>query len=161
MTSRPILPTRVLVTADRRLLPTTHRAQIAEELLSHDRGPRPRELVGHLQEPLHDPDPTCDRLVVEVAAQLLVAPPLKHLLDGLRLGMQQRDRPDDVHATASIDGQNDLQPVSSSASLNHLVNQHHIGAGTRINFWTVAMACRGCLGIRCRLLDYASPQSYC
>ena len=51
---------------------------------------RPRELVGHLQERLHDPDPTGDRLVIEVAAQLLVAPPFEHFLDGLRLRMQQR-----------------------------------------------------------------------
>jgi hypothetical protein len=45
------------------------------------------------QEPLHDPYPTSDRLVVEVAAQLPVAPTLKHFLDRLRLSVQQRTEP--------------------------------------------------------------------
>jgi hypothetical protein len=153
-------PQRIPITADCRLLPTTHRAQIAEELLSHDRGPRPRELVGHL-ESLHDPDPTCDRLVVEVAAQLLVAPPLKHLPHRLRLSVQQWNRPHRIDATALIDGQNGLQPGSSNESLNHPVNHYDIGAGTRINLGTFVAACRPRLGIRCRLLYYARFQSCC
>ena len=86
-----------------------HRAQIAEELLGHDRGPRPRELVRQFQKSLHDPDPACDRVVVEVAAQLLVAPSLKHLPHRLRLSVQQRNRAHHIDATALIDGQNGLQ----------------------------------------------------
>lgn len=77
----------VLITADGGLLAPVDRAQITEELLSDRRCPCPRELVGNVDEPLHDPDPPGDRLVIEVAAQLLIAPPLEHLLDGLRLGM--------------------------------------------------------------------------
>ena len=107
-------PQRVLVSAYRRLLPVMHGAQVAEELLGHDRGPRPRELVGHPQEPLHDPDPACDRVVVEVAAQLLVALSLNYLPHRLRLSVQQWNRAHRIDATALIDRQNGLQPVSSN-----------------------------------------------
>ena len=54
---------------------------------------------------------------LEVAAQLLIAPPLEHLLDGLRLGMQQRDRAHDVDATALIDRHRSLRQLSHR--MNH------------------------------------------
>jgi hypothetical protein len=71
------------------------------------------------------------------------------------------NRPHHIDATALIDGQNGLQPGSSNESLNHPVNHYHIGAGTRINLGTFVAACRPRLGIRCRLLYYASLQSCC
>ncbi|GAB5898949.1 hypothetical protein OKHIL_47580 [Mycolicibacterium mageritense] len=55
--------------------------------------------------------PLVDGLMVEVAAQLLVAPPIEHLLDGLGLRMQQRNRAHQEHATALIDRQ--TEPPSS------------------------------------------------
>jgi hypothetical protein len=51
---------------------------------------------------LHGLGGMSDRLVVEVAAQLLVAPPLKHLPHRLRLSVQQRNRPHHIDATALI-----------------------------------------------------------
>lgn len=107
---------RVLVTADRRLLATRYRAQVAEEFLDHRGGPGPWKLVGICQEPLNEPDPLCDGVVCKVAAELLVAPTLKHLPNRLCLGMQQRNRADNVEAATSIDGQNGLRQVSSDES---------------------------------------------
>ena len=61
-----------------------------------------------LQEPLHDPDPSLDGVVAQVAAQLLVAPSVEHFLHGLRLDVQQRNRSHNIDATALIDGHNSL-----------------------------------------------------
>ena len=79
-----------------------------------------------LDEALDEADSPRDRVVVQVAAQLLVTPSLEHLVDGLGLRMQYRNRTDHVHATALIDGQNGLQTClieciieSSSESLPH------------------------------------------
>ena len=47
--------------------------------------------------------------MIQVAAQLLITPTLEHLVDGLGLRMQYRNRTDHIHATALIDGQNGLQ----------------------------------------------------
>ena len=46
--------------------------------------------------------------MIQVAAQLLIMPTLKHLVDGLGLRMQYRNRTS-KYATALIDGQNSLQ----------------------------------------------------
>jgi hypothetical protein len=89
-----------------------------------------------LNEAFDEPHSPCDRVMIQVAAQLLVAPSLEHLVDGLGLRMQHGNRTDQIHATAVIDGQNGLQPVSSNASLNHPVNQYHIPAGRCITFGT-------------------------
>ncbi len=44
------------------------------------------------------------------AAHLLIAPSLEHLINGLRLRMHQRNRPDDVHAATLVEGQISLLP---------------------------------------------------
>lgn len=79
-------------------------AQVGEELLDDGRRPRPGELVGVRDEPANQADTGVDGVVVEVAAQLLVAPAVQHFLDRLDLGMQQRDRANQEHATALVDG---------------------------------------------------------
>jgi len=56
-------------------------------------------------EPANQADTAVDSVVVEVAAQLLVAPAVQHFLDGLDLRMQQRNGTNQEHATALIDGQ--------------------------------------------------------
>jgi hypothetical protein len=68
---------------------------------------------------------------------LLITPTLEHLIDGLGLRMQYRNRTDHIHATALIDGQNSLQPVSSNESLNQPMNHYHIAAGRRVTFDTI------------------------
>jgi hypothetical protein len=98
-------PQRVLVTPCRRLLSPLQRAQIAEELLHHGRRPRPREFVGVIDEALDEARSRRNRVSIQVAAQLLVAPPLEHFVDRLGLRMEHRNRADDVHATTQIDGQ--------------------------------------------------------
>jgi hypothetical protein len=88
-----------------------------------------------------------DRVMIQVAAELLITPILDYLVDGLGLWMQYRNRTDDVHATALIDGRNGPRPVSSTASLNHPVKHCYIAAGRCITFETmrraVSAACRG------------------
>jgi hypothetical protein len=49
-----------------------------------------------------------DRVMIQVATQLLITPTLEHLVDGRGLRMQYGNRTDHVHATA-IDGQKGLQ----------------------------------------------------
>lgn len=56
------------------------------------------------------PDSSRNRVVAQVAAHLLVAPTLEHLIDGLRLRMQQRHRSDDMNPTALVEGQISLPP---------------------------------------------------
>ena len=51
--------------------------------------------------------------------------------------MQQRNRPDDVHAATLVEGQVTSYPVSSDASLNHSLNQYHIAAARRVTFRTL------------------------
>jgi len=63
-----------------------------------------------LDETLDQPDSSRNRVMAQVAAHLLIAPPLEHLLDGLRLRMQQRNRPDDMHAATLVEGQISLPP---------------------------------------------------
>ena len=77
--------------------------------MNSSRRPRPRELIGVLDEALDEPHPPRDRVRIQVAAQLLITPTLEHLLDSLGLRMQHRNRTDHIHATALIDGQNGLQ----------------------------------------------------
>jgi len=81
--------------------------------------------------------PTRDRVMIQVAAELLIQTILEHLVDGLGLWMQYRHRTDHVHATALIDGRNGPRPVSSNASLNHRVKHCHIAAGRCITFETI------------------------
>ena len=88
-------------------------------------------------EALHEPCSSRDRVMIQVAAQLLVTPTLEHLVDGLGLRMQYGNRTDHVHATALIDGQNRLQPVSSNESLNHPLNHYQITPGRRVTFETI------------------------
>jgi hypothetical protein len=101
-------PQRILVTPHRRLLSPFHRAQIAEKLLHQARRPRPRKLIGRLDEALNQARSPRNRVSIQVAAQLLIAPTLEHLVDRLGLRMQHRNRTDHIHATAQIDGQNGL-----------------------------------------------------
>lgn len=65
----------------------------------------------------------------QIPTQLLVTPARQHLLHRLHLGMQQRNRAHDVDAATLVDAQHDLPVVSFDESLNHLLNQYHIGAG--------------------------------
>ena len=95
-----------------------------------------------LDEALDQARPPRNRVSIQVAAQLLVAPTLEHFVDRLGLRMQHGNRTDDVHATAQIDGQNGLQTVSFNESLNHLLNHYHIGAGSRITLTPLCSACR-------------------
>jgi hypothetical protein len=46
-----------------------------------------------------------DRVVIQIAAQLLVTPNLQHLVDRLDLWVQNGNRADQVHAAALVDGQ--------------------------------------------------------
>ena len=46
-----------------------------------------------LDETLDQPDSSRNRVMAQVAAHLLIAPSLEHLINGLRLRMQQRNRP--------------------------------------------------------------------
>jgi hypothetical protein len=63
-----------------------------------------------LDETLNQPYSSGNRVVVQVAAHLLVTPALEHLVDGLRLRMQQRNRSDDVNPAALVEGQISLPP---------------------------------------------------
>ena len=58
-----------------------------------------------IDEAHHEARPPRNRVSIQVAAQLLVAPTLEHFVDRLGLRMQHGNRTDDVHATAQIDGQ--------------------------------------------------------
>jgi hypothetical protein len=102
-------PQRVLVTTHSRLLASFDRPQIAEELLNQGRRPHPRELIVVLDETLNQPDSSRNRVMAQVAAHLLIAPSLQHLIDGLHLRMQQRNRSDDMHAATLVEGQISLQ----------------------------------------------------
>ncbi len=90
-----------------------------------------------LDETLDQPDSSRNRVMAQVAAHLLIAPSLQHLINGLRLRMQQRNRPDDVHAATLVEGKSASYPVSSDASLNHSLNQYHIAAARRVTFRTL------------------------
>ena len=83
-----------------------------------------------------------NRVSIQVATQLLIAPTLEHLVDRLGLRMQHRNRTDHIHATTQIDRQNGLQNVSLNESLNHLLNHYHICAGSRITLTRLGPACR-------------------
>ena len=50
-------------------------------------------------------------------------------MDRLDFWMQQGNRANEVQTATHVDGQIGLQLVSSNASLDCLVNHHHIGAG--------------------------------
>jgi len=63
-----------------------------------------------LDETLDQPDSPGNRVMAQVAAHLLVPPTLEHLLDGLRLWVQQRNRPDDMHTATLVEGQISLPP---------------------------------------------------
>ena len=49
-----------------------------------------------------------DGVVRQVAAQLLIAPTVEHLLNRVRLGMKQRNRVDEIETATLVDGQKGL-----------------------------------------------------
>ena len=88
---------RALLTPQRRVPELGDRAQITEVLLHVRRRPPPRELVDVRDEPAHVAGPLLNRGELQVPRQLLVPPPLQHLLHDLRLRVQQRNRTHQVH----------------------------------------------------------------
>lgn len=98
-------PKAVLIAADCGLAAALDTPEVGEEFLDDGRCPRPGVLIGVGDEPPNQADTAVDGVVVEVAAQLLVAPAVQHFLDGLDLRMQQRNGTNQEHATALVDGQ--------------------------------------------------------
>jgi len=96
----------------------------------------------HIQQRPHD------RAMIQVAAQLLITPTLKHLVDGLGLRMQYGNRTGHAQRPLLSTGRTGFRPVSSNASLNHPVNHCHITAGKCISVDTVRLECRQHAGRR-------------
>ncbi|GAA1053197.1 hypothetical protein GCM10009570_17860 [Dietzia natronolimnaea] len=74
-------------------------------------------LIRVIDEPFDLLDAGIDGLEPEVAAELLVAPSLQHLCDGLFLGMQRPDSTDEIGASNIVNRHRHLQAVS------HLMHQ--------------------------------------
>jgi hypothetical protein len=69
------------------------------------RAARALGLIGVCDEPTNQADTAVDGVVVEVAAQLLVAPAVQHFLDGLDLGWSSGTEPKKNTRPLLFDGQ--------------------------------------------------------
>lgn len=99
-----------LIRTDRRLDEFVDTAKIAEELVDHGDGPGPWKLVRVLDEALHLLDAGVDSLELQIAAELLVAPALKHFGDCLFFGVQGPDRVNEICTSDVVDCHSKLLP---------------------------------------------------
>jgi hypothetical protein len=135
-------PQRILVTPHRRLLSPFHRAQIAEKLLHQARRPRPRKLIGRLDEALNQARSPRNRVSIQVAAQLLITPTLGISLTVWASGCNTGTEPTTYTRPLRSTGKTASTLVSLNESLNHLLNHYHICAGSRITLTRLSPACR-------------------
>jgi hypothetical protein len=94
---------RGLVGPKRRVAQVPDRAQVPEILLDMGRRPMPRKFIHMIHEPANIPDALVNGVELQVARQLLVPPPIEHLIEGLLFRMKQLDGAQKVHPSGSID----------------------------------------------------------
>ncbi|WP_251039009.1 hypothetical protein [Agromyces sp. ISL-38] len=83
---------------------------ISEELIGVGRRPVPWVLIRRSEESFDEPFALLDRLEGEVAAQLLVPPPVEHVADGLFLRMEHANNVLANHPATVIHQHAALQP---------------------------------------------------